>query len=61
MLLKQERRERTPMLDFRRFVLELNAIIDVIYISAKQNHIKQVLRKLTKLHVDICSSACVTV
>ena len=35
----QERRERKPTLDYRRFVLELNAIIDVIYISAKQSHI----------------------
>ena len=49
------------MLDYRRFVLELNAIIDVIYISAKQNQILQVLRKLTKKHVDICPSACLTV
>ena len=29
---QQERRERTPTLDYRRFVLELNAIIDEIYI-----------------------------
>ena len=27
---KQERRKRTPTLDYRRFVLELNAIFDVI-------------------------------